>query len=276
MTEPHGGSNGWASEGPSVVQHSQTMPADTTHPVFQPHQPKDDRIRVWRYMDLPKLIGLLQSKSLHLTRADTLDDPFEGRITHINRLADEAKITELLAHPANGHTRESLRRFFNEAIDVNRQNTYVSCWCSGETESATMWKAYGDKGVVVQSTYNKLRDNLPGPDPKGAETVYMACVRYLNYQGSDWIPRGNAFFPFIHKRKQYEEEKEVRIIYSGLGQRFDGPGISISIEMGKVIDDIRCYPGAPVWIREILTDLVRKYGLDLDVSPSSLDAIPIM
>ena len=184
-----------------------TMPADTTHLVFQPRQPKDDRIKVWRYMDLPKLIVLLQSKTLYLARADMLGDPFEGSMTKVNQLATEVMITEMLANSEGRYTRDDLRKMLSNSNISIRQCMYASCWYSGETENATMWKAYGGDGcgVVVQSTYGKLRDNLPGPKKEGTDGVYMGCVKYLDYQGSDWIgPGGNAFSAYIHKRIEFE------------------------------------------------------------------------
>ena len=254
------------------------MPTDTTHPVFQPRQPNDDRIKVWRYMNLPKFIRLLQSRALYLARADTLGDPFEGSITEINRLANEKMVTRMLAYSDGRYTRDDLQKMRSNSNVTIRQSTYVSCWYSGETENATMWKAYGADscGVVVQSTYDKLRDNLPGPETEGtANTYYIGCIKYLDYQGSDWIgPGGNSFSPYIHKRREFEGEREVRIICQVLPA--SGMGIVIPIDTGRIIDDIRAYPGAPMWTREMLTELVRLHGLELDVSPSRLDAIPNM
>ena len=54
------------------------MPADTDHEAVQKYQPRDERIKVWRYLDLPKLIDLLETQSLYFARADTLEDPLEG------------------------------------------------------------------------------------------------------------------------------------------------------------------------------------------------------
>ena len=255
------------------------MPAETKHPVFQPRQPNDDRIKVWRYMDLPKLIWFLQSEALYLARADTLGDRFEGSMAEVNRLANENMITRMLADAPGSHTRDSLREFLCNSNVHIRQTMYVSCWYSGEAENATMWKVYGGDscGVVVRSTYDKLRDNLPGPEKEGTESAYIGCVKYLDYEGTDWIgPGGNAFSPYIHKRIEYEGEREVRIIISRHGTLAHETGIKIPIDTRSIIDEIRSYPGAPGWIREMLTNLVRKYGLEIEVSPSRLDSVPKM
>lgn len=38
-------------------------------------------------------------------------------------------------------------------------------------------------------------------------------IKYIDYK-KDWIPEKNMFYPFVHKRKSYEHEKEVRAIYT--------------------------------------------------------------
>ncbi|MFN8224152.1 MAG: hypothetical protein U0R50_13000 [Gaiellales bacterium] len=50
---------------------------DATHPVF--NAPPDDTV-VWRYIDLAKLISLLDHRALYFARADTLGDPHEGAL----------------------------------------------------------------------------------------------------------------------------------------------------------------------------------------------------
>ena len=43
--------------------------------------PNDATFHIWRYIDLTKLLSLLENKALYLCRADKLNDPFEGSIT---------------------------------------------------------------------------------------------------------------------------------------------------------------------------------------------------
>ena len=55
------------------------MAASTQHKSFP--QPPDPSISVWRYMDLAKLMWLLQRRALYFSRLDKLGDPFEGHYT---------------------------------------------------------------------------------------------------------------------------------------------------------------------------------------------------
>src|SRR5687768_16553080 len=44
-------------------------------------QPTDGSAKVWRYLDLEKLIALLDARRLFFARADTLGDEYEGSVT---------------------------------------------------------------------------------------------------------------------------------------------------------------------------------------------------
>ena len=56
------------------------MPANIDHRIIKNHQPCSPDIKIWRYLDFPKLIDLLQTRTLHFSRLDTLPDPFEGHV----------------------------------------------------------------------------------------------------------------------------------------------------------------------------------------------------
>ena len=53
------------------------------HEVFDTPQP--DTI-LWRYLDFPKFVSILEESALYLTRLDLMDDPFEGMRSSFNRL----------------------------------------------------------------------------------------------------------------------------------------------------------------------------------------------
>ena len=51
---------------------------DGHHEVFRA---LPDSAVLWRYMDLTKLMALLEDRALHFARSDLLGDPFEGSMT---------------------------------------------------------------------------------------------------------------------------------------------------------------------------------------------------
>ncbi len=49
------------------------------HPAFSP--PTELNIKIWRYMDLTQFVSMLEERGLLFTRADLLDDKFEGTMS---------------------------------------------------------------------------------------------------------------------------------------------------------------------------------------------------
>ena len=107
-------------------------------------------------MDVTKLVALMQSRSLHFARADTLGDRFEGSLHLLNRKANEQMIDQLLKDQENSQssavrlthrdqTLENLAHIFRRV----RHWVFISCWHSGENESLAMWKQYGASGGSV-------------------------------------------------------------------------------------------------------------------------------
>ncbi len=86
----------------------------------------------------------------------------------------------------------------------------VNCWHMNEHESAAMWKLYlkSDEGIAVQSTYNKLLNSMHDSNDF---MLLVGAVNYIDYN-KEVIPFGNAFYPYIHKRKSFEHERELRAV----------------------------------------------------------------
>ena len=67
---------------------------------FKPHPdltvPQQDEV-VWRYMDLAKLLSLLDRSALYFSRLDKLSqlDPFEGYYTNANVALDQLSFNDL-------------------------------------------------------------------------------------------------------------------------------------------------------------------------------------
>jgi len=78
-----------------------------------------ENIRIWRYMDLSKLLSLLDTRALFFCRVDRLGDPFEAttpRASPVTRLPEFDR--------------------------YRRENAVVNCWHVNEHESAAMWRLY--------------------------------------------------------------------------------------------------------------------------------------
>ena len=271
------------------------MAANLDHPAVRMCQPDNSSMKIWRYMDLPKLVDFLQTRTLHFARADTLDDRFEGTWTLRNEEAREHQIQEILKESEKipnrkkAYSTAELRRMFQDSTHRDRQCVYVNCWHGGETENAAMWKLYGSTtgSVAIQSTYKKLASALPEQiymDDVPAGEVYLGAVQYKDYDNrTDWILGGNVMYPFMHKRKEFQHEVEVRALtwtMEGMskarreGGNYMPLGIRAAVDIGSIVDTIRVQPATPPWVTRAIEALIEKYGWGLKVTRSVIDVEP--
>ncbi len=228
-------------------------------------RPGDDT-QLWRYMDFTKLVALLEDQALYFPSAAQLSDPFEGSTSE-----------------ANVEQRASFYKDFPLAVDSNvqreaqqlaewmRKVMFISCWFASEYESAAMWTGYvksGD-GVAITTTAGRLVQSLATYN----KTVELSYVKYIDYK-KDWMPEGNGYFPFVHKRKSFEHEREVRALIwrSDLGQANapTPPGISVPISLPTLIQEVFVAPTASTWFKPLIESLLRRYELKVPVQQSDL------
>lgn len=266
------------------------MTADTKHVVVKQFQPPDRSMKIWRYVDLTKLLAFLETGSLYFARADTLGDQYEGAWTLSNMAAREELIGRILDDAKATSSPEALRQQFMNSTHYARETTYINCWHGGEAESAAMWKLYGTAtgSVVLQSRYERLVQVIPDDvymDDARVGSVYVGMVQYKDYNRvGDWIPGGNVMYPFIHKRKEFEHEQEVRaFIWTPEGfnkerrerGNYKPRGITVRIDVEWLVETVRVQPTTPEWARQAIEKLLVKYGLRTKVIPSQIDLDPL-
>jgi hypothetical protein len=243
------------------------------HPTFV--QPDNLDIKVWRYLDFTKLVSLVDSRRLYFTRADKFADPFEGSWPKINVAARQNVPDEI---PKEG--RESFQKEMSKLGLFTKslvKHNAINCWHMNEHESAAMWELYlkSDEGVAVQSTYRKLRDSFIDD-----EKVYVGVVRYIDYE-KEWIDAGNLFGPYVHKRKSFEHEREVRALVAQWPKRFDaeqetiGHGVKIRVDIERLMERIYVAPTAPSWFAELIQAVIQRYGYGFEVAQSQLNVEPV-
>jgi hypothetical protein len=240
------------------------MPANTDHPAFQ--QPPNANIKVWRYMDFTKYISLLDASGLYFPRSDLLGDPFEGSTSRVN-LAIRSKVYKGLSPEQV----ESLTKQLSNHLRWSRQWTFINSWHMNEIESAAMWSIYArsNEAISVQSTYTRLCNCLP-PD------VFVGEVQYINYE-NEWMPEGNSFWPFVHKRKSYEHEREIRAVLQDMspspGQQNAERGRLVEVSVDDLVEAVYVAPTAPTWFRDVVEAVTAKYGFaHKPIIRSSLDS----
>lgn len=264
------------------------------HPKFSPPSTVDATI--WRYMDLAKFISLLDKAALYFPRVDKLDaeDPFEGYYTNFDVTADMFVEYEVLkpdgteaAPPCRDTILQTLkqRQLLREHVKADRAKTFVCSWHAQEHESAAMWKLYvkSGEGIAIESTYARLLASLK--EYKDFE-VNVGMINYLDYR-RDAIPRDNLISPFMHKRKSFEHEKELRALIwtpqhgkNTMGSHpvntcQEHPGLYVPTNLATLVNRILVAPTAPPWIAELVKSVTRKYGFEIPVFQSDLASRPI-
>ncbi len=253
------------------------MPANTTHPAVSGYQPQDDQIKVWRYMDLPKFVDFLQTNYLHLSRVSAFKDYFEGTYPQgaastsrelTKGLASAGILTEMTMASKN-----AMRIYSSYMKNVLGERMYASCWYSGDAENALMWRAYGESGLglVIQSTYAKLRDNVPA---NLEFPVFIGQVRYMDYiaDGHPGFYSSSPLETYMNKRKEYASEREVRLLSMFTANGPQPPGILVDFDFKSVVESVSIHPDAPAWKLNVLNGLVANRSIEIGVERSSMDA----
>lgn len=249
------------------------MAANTDHPCFP--QPNFEGIALWKYMDFTKFMSLITHQKLFACRSDLFDDPYEG--TYPRRIIKF--INENQENENDKKSSEYARLMYNFNKNI-RRHTYISCWHANDFESAAMWDLYSknDASVAIETTYADLRSALPSE-------ALLGLVNYIDYD-KDVFPMNNAYYPFTHKRKSFEHEREVRFLIQNLpidkeSNKMDfsnaaAPNvIPIDVDLNKFIKRIHLSPRSPEWMLNLLQEIVKKYSITVEVRRSNLYISPI-
>jgi hypothetical protein len=243
-----------------------------SHPRFAPPGNKDQP--VWRYMDFPKFVSLVDRGALFFPAASRLGDPFEGSYSRANLALRPTWYGE----HANSIEIQSAGLKL-ELLD----STLVSCWHMNDSESMAMWRMYAatDYGIAIRSTYDRLCQSFSLPQP-----LYIGTVRYIDYD-SDPMPEDNLFNPFLHKRGAFDYERELRAVAArfvppGTVETWsvdEGPpvydGDYVSADLDVLIDAVQLAPGMPRWFAETVRHVAQRFGITAPVLVSRLDDRPV-
>ena len=144
-----------------------------------------------------------------------------------------------------------------------------------------MWKLYSghQEGIAIKTTFRSLTESLTGQ-----EEVSIGRVNYVDYDDI-FIPENAPVAPFLHKRRSFEHEREVRAIIRKpyiIDKEIisDGPdicnvGIYHDVDVGTLVKEVFVPPYAEDWFRELVQTTAENYGLQAPVNKSSLSSLPV-
>ena len=236
------------------------------HPCFSP--PSKGETKLWRYLDLPKFLDLIQRRRLFFSRVDRFrDSDRQEGVIHTQfhkKLLQQLEAGETKLPENFGITRDQLLEMerhaeaFNESSFLKR--VFLNCWHMSEHESFAMWKVYSQSfGICVQSTYLDLLECFV--DDKWScyndkSRIYIGKVIYIDKQSS-LVPQENLFWPYIHKSQEFQYEQELRCLLNV----WDGENESFAprVDTHRLIKAIHLSPFAPAWFKSVVEGLCEKY-----------------
>lgn len=252
-------------------------------PVFV--KPKNKNTIIWRYIDFTKFASLLDKSALFFAPAKQLGDPFEGSYTKLDLDFRRYSFPDFLEfRKRRGYEDELGKNEFLQGISLfNEYLTNIICinsWHINKSESAAMWKIYlkSNEGIAIQSTYDRLKSSLKDEE----HDVYIGKVAYVDYN-KHMMSKVSIYDPFLHKRRSFEYEHELRAITekkSSANKELDlsaflEAGIYMIVDLDILISKIYLAPTSPKWLFELVESVTRKYGLNKEVQQSSLEDVPV-
>ena len=203
-----------------------------------------------------------------MTRADKFEDQFEGAVC---AEADSDKYDEALSdyysdcmegYPVS----EQLVQDEHKGNQLIRKNSFLSCWFEGTYESIAMWRLYASgkeaKGVAIKTTVGQLKKAI-GRD------VEIGRIEYIDYS-KEWPNANEALW---RKRLSFEYEHEVRVRVMNKGGLSQTPPefLMLPVNLNELIEAVYVSPMAEHWFKDVVVDVMKKYGVVKSVHHSALD-----
>ena len=236
----------------------------------------DDKVEIWRYIDISKLLDMLINSTLFFTSIDILEDNYEGTTPFFQK--------EFLKTIMNFPVEHSDRfESFKREVDIYfRNHTTVNCWHINESESVAMWKIYlkTGEGIAIKSNYGRLINSFI--ENHNTE-IFIGPVIYGDYNKINF---GNFLHgEYFHKRHFYSYEKELRaMIISNPSKeeqdKFGGElglynglkgGIPIKVDLNILIEKIVLAPFTPEWIYNVIDSIIKKYDYSFLIERSQME-----
>lgn len=231
----------------------------------------DGKQRLWRYMDLPKFMDMIEHHTLFFPRADKFDDKYEGAFT-----------SSLKERIEDSYRKNKIDSTIDEFKTKLRERVFISCWHKGIHDSMAMWKIYGDptSGVAVTTWVKRLEDILKKHKHYQISETYIFDVKYINHWQDPYIDIKPYSRIFSYKLKAYTYENELRVVIDTFHNTFNERppaeyGLKIDIDVEKLIRSIIIAPNAPKWFFELIQDIVKRYNLKIPVRRSKLSFKPL-
>jgi len=235
------------------LSHKQLIPISTSQLVF-------------RYMDFPKYVWMIQNKMLYFPSLEQLasSDPWEGCHSKLNF---EDQLVYKIPVTGTDDIKQTRAELSKGAIET-RKNLFANCWHMNDNESDAQWRIYGANAnsLAIVSSGERLSKAIVDE-----REVYGTQIRYYN-PCKETTPVGNIFFPAICKRTAFSHECECRLIYWKTIQddSMVCKGVRIDVNLEVLIEQVVISPRAEKWFIKTVEDFTTKMGFTFCISQSDL------
>ena len=192
-----------------------------------------DLTAIYHYTDLNGLRGIVDNHDLWLTHSRFSNDDEE--LTHGFQIVKKV-IEEELAGDIDRRRKEYLGNVIAIFELPKAEGVYICCFCE-EDNLLSQWRSYGANGTGVSLSFDPARfDYITGPDSPPSGLVRLWQVFYdmdvqsnivknaINYhwdktditleeQAKQAVDAIQFFIPTF-KNRDFEEEKEIRLIFT--------------------------------------------------------------
>ena len=206
-----------------------------------------DDLIIWKYMDLPKFLDLLENEHLYFCNVRILTDLYECSFPEWQKRTKQ--------------------------LNVIKDLVFVNCWSISNQEDFALWKVYSNNneyGVAIKTTVGKLKSCLQHSEPYSIPTIRFNKVIY-----SDNLKDMSLKSAVCTKKPFYSYEKELRLWLRAIEETdIFSKGLTVNLNINQLIEGIYRSPFMPEWFYSNFKRIVAKYKgeafLQSKIVPSSI------
>jgi hypothetical protein len=134
------------------------------------------------------------------------------------------------------------------------------------------------EGIAVKSTFERLTKSLA----QATEQIHIGVVKYIDYTNAV-ISEQNLLTPFVHKRKSFEYERELRAVlmfgapedYQDLSRPMTTSGVAVPVDLDSLISEVVVSSAAGEWFVSIVTSVIDRLGFVCPVRQSDINSTAV-
>ena len=155
-------------------------------------------------------------------------------------------------------------------LENDRKRTFISCWIKYPIEQSLMWYAYGKDGVSIRTTAGAIKRSMEIDEE---HIVRMIGVRYIDEkrQTAQILEEEiNWLHYFTTKRKFFEQEKEVRLLYCDYERKCKKKGMDVKVVIDELIEEIKVSSSLPDYVYTLICQETKDAGIKLVPTKSNI------